>query len=87
MLGYHAASRSLEYTAYVGAGRHILPREIFALRALLAAGRLPDGTKLERLRVTFPDRVMALREFVPLQDSGIEVVYLGANGQWETATP
>jgi hypothetical protein len=86
VLGYHDQLRCLEYTAYVGHGRHILPREIFALRALRAAGRLEDGRALERIRVSFPDRAMALREMVPLLDAGVEVLYLGATGEWETAT-
>ena len=86
VLGYHDQLRCLEYTAYVGQGRHILPREIFALRALLAAGSLEDGSALERIRVSFPDRAMASREIVPLSDAGVEVLYLGASGEWETAT-
>ncbi|HEX3564820.1 MAG TPA: hypothetical protein VHU17_05560, partial [Acidimicrobiales bacterium] len=86
VLGYHDQLRCLEYTAYVGQGLHILPREIFALRALRAAGRLDDGRALDRIRVSFPDRAMALREIVPLLDAGVEVLYLGATGEWETAT-
>jgi hypothetical protein len=38
VLGYHDQLRCLEYTAYVGQGRHTLPREIFALRAPRTAG-------------------------------------------------
>jgi hypothetical protein len=86
VLGYHDQWRCLEYTAYVGQGLHILPREIFALRALREARRLDDGRVLERIRVSFPDRAMALREKVPLLDAGVEVLYLGATGEWETAT-
>jgi len=86
VLGYHEASRCLEHTAYVADGQHILPREIFALRALRAAGRLDDRTPLEKIRVSFPDRAMALREIGPLHDSGVEVLFLNASGEWETAS-
>jgi hypothetical protein len=36
--------------------------------------------------VSFPDRAMALREFMPLHDNGVEVLYLAATGAWEAAT-
>ena len=44
-----------------------------------------DGSALERIRVSFPDRAMASREIVPLSDAGVEVLYLGASGEWEVS--
>jgi hypothetical protein len=86
-LGFDDETHRLEYTAYVGEGGHILPREVYLLRRLLLDRRLSDGSRLEAIRVSFPDQAMARREFTPLHDVGVEVAYLASEGRWDILQP
>jgi hypothetical protein len=85
--GFDAAAQRADYAADLGEHAHLAPREIYRLRRLLQDGRLADGTPLRAVRVSFPDRATARRELIPLHDIGVEVVYPGGQGQWETARP
>lgn len=72
-LGYDAGEQSIEFTAAVPAGQHLLPREIMLWARHLSDGRLPSGEPLRRVKFTFVDAAMAAREKRPLLDAGIEV--------------
>ena len=82
-LGYHAAEQWIEFTAMVPDGAHILPHEIFLLRDLMVARKVPDGRPLQSVRVTFPNRAMAEREARLLHDVGVTVQYFSDVGTWE----
>ena len=87
LLGYSATERCLDYTAFVGEGQHIPPREVFGLRAAWTSVIPQSGVCPERIRVAFPDRAMAMREIVPLSDAGVEVICFGSAGAWEKVSP
>src|SRR5262249_17931815 len=72
-LGYYAEEQWIEFTAMVPDGEHILPCEIFLLRDLMVAMKIPDGRPLQSVRVTFPNRAMAEREARLLHDIGVTV--------------
>jgi hypothetical protein len=74
-LGYHPQEQWLEFAAMVPGGAHISAREIFMLRGLVDAKRLPSGEPLRSVRVTFPNRDMADREAQALSDNGVAVRY------------
>ena len=82
-LGYHPDQQWIEFTAMVPDGAHILPREIFLLRDLMVARKVPDGRPLQSVRVTFPNRAMAEQEARPLHDIGVTVQYFSDRGTWE----
>ncbi|HWX49305.1 MAG TPA: hypothetical protein VNZ61_14725 [Roseomonas sp.] len=82
-LGYSAADRTAELTAYVPEEGHIAPWEIFQLDDWLKAGALPGGEPLRAVIVTFPNRAMATQEARPLQDIGAKVQYFAGQGSWE----
>jgi hypothetical protein len=74
-IGYHPEEQWLEFAAMVPGGAHISAREIFMLRGLVDAKRIPSGEPLQSVRVIFPNRAMAEREARPLFDNGVVVRY------------
>lgn len=76
---YIAAEKRLEMTCYLEPEQHVKGSEIFDLWALVEAGELTDGRKLDAVRVIFFNREMAAREKRPLLDVGAEVFYYDPN--------
>jgi hypothetical protein len=74
-INYDPERETLTYASRLEPGQHVRGWEILALRDLLYAHRLPDGARLERIEVIFPDEDTARREIGPLRDIGVAVGY------------
>jgi len=85
LVGYDAATRTLEYTGYcIGdvirnkpglPATHVHIREIHDLRALVKVGRDGQGRPVATVRIVFPDEEQAQRERRPLLDAGARVFF------------
>jgi len=81
--GYRESDQAHAYT--MASPRHISAKEITRLRGLLRYSS--DGERaVKHVRVHFYDRESAQREARPLLDGGIEVLYLGDDGDYVQLT-
>jgi len=79
-VGTHAATGRCEFSAFVPPGQHILPREIYRVRAVVRGKLDEHGTPVTDVRVVFPNRQMAVAEGTPLMDVGASVYFMDQLG-------
>ena len=79
-IGTHAPSGRCEFSAFVPPGQHILPREIYRVRAVVRGKLDEHGTPVTDVRVVFPNRQMAVAEGIPLMDVGASVYFMDLLG-------
>jgi len=84
LIGYDPGTRTVEYAGFctntpVNRGgedpRHVLIREIHALRGLVKAKKDHEGRPVDTVRIVFLEEWMARRERRPLLDAGARVFY------------
>lgn len=78
-VGYEAASRTYEFTAYVGDdlfGERRPPRLLPTLRTMVAERRDGDGNPVDTVRVVFHDEQHARRHAAELRAAGARVYYM-----------
>jgi hypothetical protein len=74
-VGHAAGENLVEFSCYLGDGQHMPGWEIMNLWNLREEGKLPDGRKVDTVRVVFYTREMAMSERRPLLDIGVRVFY------------
>ena len=81
-VGYDAAVKSLEFTAFVPEDDRLSPPDLFSILAFQSNGTASGG-EVETVIVSFPSREMAEREAAPLRDIGdVRLQYLQPDGSW-----
>lgn len=79
-VGYDAKAHVATFSCATSPDEHIRGWEIYALKAMIEAGKLENGKRLRELRVVFADEASMQREKRPLLDIGAAVSYYDARG-------
>jgi hypothetical protein len=79
-VGHVAGENVVELSCYLPPDEHLPGWEILNVFALLQRGSLPDGRRVEAVRVVFFDRASAEIEKRPLLDVGASVFWQGDAG-------
>ena len=81
-----SAGGHVELAGFVVEGKHVPAWEILSWNEILQRGRLENGTPVSSVRVVFRNEQMARAEATPLVDIGVQVVFLGRDGQYQSVS-
>ena len=85
-VGYRAADKRAEFTAFVPEDDNLNSRDFSMLLQLLQFGTV-DDQEVDLVVITFPNRQAAMRDAAPLHAIGARVQYLDSSGEWLELAP